>query len=88
MKSILRTETSLRFKKTFLDKITELTSEIEINFAPENGHPGTVNLHFKNIEADIIATRLANDVAISTAAACNGLGFEYSYVLKNLHLSD
>ena len=75
-------------RKTFLNRLNKLTSEIQINFAPENGHPGTVNLHFKNIEADIIATRLANEVAVSTAAACNGLGFEYSYVLKNMHLSD
>ena len=78
----------LDLRQTFLNKLNKLTSEIQINFAPENGHPGTVNLHFKNIEADIIATRLANKVAVSTAAACNGLGFEYSYVLKNMHLSD
>ena len=78
----------LDLRQTFLDKLNKLTSEIQINFAPENGHPGTVNLHFKNIEADIIATRLANKVAVSTAAACSGLGFEYSYVLKNMHLSD
>ena len=78
----------LNLRQTFLEKLNKLTSEIQINFAPENGHPGTVNLHFKNIEADIIATRLANEVAVSTAAACNGLGFEYSYVLKNMHLSD
>ena len=78
----------LDLRQTFLNKLNKLTSEIQINFAPENGHPGTVNLHFKNIEADIIATRLANKVAVSTAAACNGLGFEYSYVLKNMHLSN
>ena len=78
----------LDLRQTFLEKLNKLTSEIQINFAPKNGHPGTVNLHFKNIEADIIATRLANEVAVSTAAACNGLGFEYSYVLKNMHLSD
>ena len=78
----------LDLRQTFLDRLNKLTSEIQINFAPENGHPGTVNLHFKNIEADIIATRLANKVAVSTAAACNGLGFEYSYVLKNMHLSN
>ena len=78
----------LDLRQTFLNKLNKLTSEIQINFAPENGHPGTVNLHFKNIEADIIATRLADKVAVSTAAACNGLGFEYSYVLKNKHLSN
>ena len=78
----------LDLRQTFLNKLNKLTSEIQINFAPENGHPGTVNLHFKNIEADIIATRLADKVAVSTAAACNGLGFEYSYVLKNMHLSN
>ena len=78
----------LELRKKFISIITELSSEIKINFAPENGHPGTINLHFKNIEADILATRLANEVAISTAAACSGIGFEYSYVLKNMHLPD
>ena len=78
----------LDLRQTFLNKLNELTSEIQINFAPDNGHPGTVNLHFKNVDADIIATRLGNELSISTAAACNGVGFEYSYVLKNMHLSD
>ena len=75
-------------RKTFINKIKELSPDIKINYASNNGHPGTINLHFKNIDADIIATRLANDVAVSTAAACNGVGFEYSYVLKNMHLDD
>ena len=75
-------------RQKFIQKITNLSSNIKINYASKNGHPGTVNLHFKNIEADIIATRLANEVAVSTAAACNGVGFEYSYVLKNMHLDD
>lgn len=75
-------------RKTFINQIKELSPDIKINYASNNGHPGTINLHFKNIDADIIATRLANDVAVSTAAACNGVGFEYSYVLKNMHLDD
>ena len=71
-----------------MKKITSLTSDIKINYASTNGHPGTLNIHFKDIDADIIATRLANEVAVSTSAACNGVGFEYSYVLKNMHLSE
>ena len=77
----------LDLRQTFLNKLNELTSEIQINFAPKNGHPGTVNLHFENVDADVIATRLGNELAISTAAACNGVGFEYSYVLKNMGLT-
>ena len=78
----------LDIRQTFMSEIKELSPDIKINYASNNGHPGTINLHFKNIDADIIATRLANDVAVSTAAACNGVGFEYSYVLKNMHLDD
>jgi cysteine desulfurase len=78
----------LNLREIFVEKITSLTSNIKINYASKNGHPGTLNIHFKNIDADIIATRLANDVAVSTSAACNGIGFEYSYVLKNMHLDD
>lgn len=78
----------LELRKNFIKKLTNLTSGIKVNFASNNGHPGTVSLYFRNVEADIIASRLANNVALSTAAACNGVGFEYSYVLKNLHLSE
>ena len=78
----------INLRQKFIDKITNSSSNIKINYASKNGHPGTVNLHFKNIDADIIATRLANEVAVSTAAACNGVGFEYSYVLKNMHIDD
>ena len=78
----------LDIRQTFMSKIKELSPDIKVNYASNNGHPGTINLHFKNIDADIIATRLANDVAVSTAAACNGVGFEYSYVLKNMNLDD
>lgn len=75
-------------RKNFIQKITNLSSDIKINYASSNGHPGTVNLYFKNVDADIIATRLANEVAVSTSAACNSVGFEYSYVLKNMQMSD
>ena len=78
----------LDLREKFVNKITNLTSDIKINYASIDGHPGTLNIHFKDIDADIIATRLANEVAVSTSAACNGVGFEYSYVLKNMHLSE
>ena len=78
----------LDLREKFVNKITNLTSDIKINYASTNGHPGTLNIHFKNVDADIIATRLANEVAVSTSAACNGVGFDYSYVLKNMHLSE
>ena len=32
----------------------------------------------------MMCAQLANDVAISAAAACNGLKQEYSYVLQNM----
>lgn len=78
----------LDLREQFINKLTSLTSDIRINYASMNGHPGTLNLYFQNVDADIMATRLANEVAVSTSAACNGVGFEYSYVLKNMHLSD
>jgi len=78
----------LGLREQFVNKLTSLTSDIRINYASMNGHPGTLNLYFQNVDADLMATRLANEVAVSTSAACNGVGFEYSYVLKNMHLSD
>ena len=78
----------LELREKFINRITNLSSDIKINYASSNGHPGTLNLYFKNVDADIIATRLANEVAVSTSAACNGVGFEYSYVLKNMNLSE
>ena len=78
----------LDLREQFVNKLTSLTSDIIINYASMNGHPGTLNLYFQNVDADLMATRLANEVAVSTSAACNGVGFEYSYVLKNMHLSD
>lgn len=75
-------------RNKFIKKIQDLSSDIIVNFASSTGHPGTVNLYFKSVDADMLASNLGNDVAVSTAAACNGVGFEYSYVLKNMQLEE
>ena len=35
----------------------------------------------------MICMRLGDKVALSSTAACNGVDFEYSYVLKNMGLT-
>ena len=71
-------------KYTFIKQIEKSSNEIKVNSLDDNGHPGTLNLSFNNIEADIICSRLGNELAVSTVAACSGTEFEYSYVLKNM----
>lgn len=51
-------------------------------------HPGVLNLYFPNIDAEMLCMKLAKDVAISTAAACNSVNYEYSYVLREMSLSE
>ena len=51
-------------------------------------HPGVLNLYFPNVDAEMLCMQLAKDVAISTAAACNSINYEYSYVLKEMSFSE
>ncbi len=75
-------------KYFFIDEINKKTDQIKINSLCDDGHPGTINLHFLNNDADIMCSRLGKDLAISTVAACSGVDFEYSYVLKNMGFSE
>ena len=75
-------------RKIFVSHLSNIGDNIEINYSSENGHPGLVNMPVREIEADIFCTRVGNRLAISTAAACTGANYEYSYVLKNMGLSD
>ena len=64
------------------------SSEIQLNNPEADGHPGTVNLYFPGCEAEMICANLASEIALSAAAACNGLKNEYSYVLQKMGLSE
>jgi len=49
--------------------------------------PHILNVTFKGIDGDILATQLA-DIAVSSGSACNVIGSKPSHVLKALGLSD
>ena len=78
---------TINLKNQFLLEIAKLTNDIYPNFTKLDAHPGTVNLYMKNVDADMMCMRLGDKVAVSSTAACNGMDFEYSYVLKNMGLS-
>ena len=80
-------EHSRKLRNKFLSEIRNFTQDIYPNFNNDIGHPGTVNLYLKDVDADMICMRLGDKVAVSSTAACNGLDFEYSYVLKNMGFS-
>ena len=81
-------EHTIKLKKIFLDEIQKQSNNIHLNFNMINAHPGTLNLYLNEVDADMICMRLGDKVAVSSTAACNGTNFEYSYVLKNMGLSD
>ena len=47
-----------------------------------------VDIYFPECEAEMLCAQLAKTVAVSSAAACNGLKNEYSYVLQNMGFSE
>tara|TARA_A100001015_G_scaffold255347_1_gene296730 strand:- start:1217 stop:2374 length:1158 start_codon:yes stop_codon:yes gene_type:complete len=75
-------------KTIFLKKLSAVGIEYELNNEGADGHPGTLNIYFPECEAEMLCAQLAKTVAISSAAACNGLKNEYSYVLQNMGFSE
>jgi len=77
--------------KSLRDKLWNLLSE-SIKGLKKNSllidHPGMLNLYFPNIDAELLCIKLAKDVAISTAAACNSSNYEYSYVLREMSFNE
>ena len=74
-------------KELFYERLKSACSEIKLNNPDADGHPGTLNLYFPSIVAEILCVDLAKKVAVSSAAACNGLSNEYSYVLEKMGFS-
>ena len=77
---------TIKLKNIFLSEIQRQSDDIYPNFNKINAHPGTVNLFLNGVDADMMCMRLGDKVALSSTAACNGVDFEYSYVLKNMGL--
>lgn len=50
--------------------------------------PGTCNISFSGAEAEVLMTRLAKDIAVSSGSACTSAVMEPSYVLKAMGLPD
>ena len=77
-----------QLREKFQKELLSYNQEIQLNNPEADGHPGTLNLFFPNAEADLMCANLANRVAVSSAAACNGISNEYSYVLKKMGYSE
>ena len=77
-----------KLKERLQEKLISDCPGIKLNNSEASGHPGTLNLFFPNLEADLLCANLADKVAVSSAAACNGISNEYSYVLKKMDYSD
>ena len=76
-----------KLKNDFLLEIQKKSDDVYPNFNKVDAHPGTVNLFLNGVDADMMCMRLGDKVALSSTAACNGVDFEYSYVLKNMGLT-
>ena len=77
----------LKLRRKFIDSLKKGAGDISINFEASDGHPGTLNVAFRGVEADVMCARLGSKVAVSATAACSGVNFEYSHVLQNMGIS-
>jgi len=71
----------------FLDLLKENGINYSINGDMKHRHPGNLNVQFKNIDANMLITRLQPNIAISTGSACNAGVIQSSYVLTAIGLT-
>lgn len=61
-------------------------SDFKLNSQFENCLPNTLNLSFKNIDANLLLNKIKNHLAVSSGAACHSGMNEISNVLKALNV--
>lgn len=66
--------------------LREKLENIKLNGHPENRLPNTLSLSFKNIEANVLLSKLQEYVAVSAGAACHSDEIDISYVLRALNV--
>ena len=66
------------------DRITSGLDGVALNGAHDARLPGNLNLSFSGIEGEALVVRLAEQVAVSTGAACSSARPEPSHVLRAL----
>ncbi len=67
------------------DLLQESPVEIKLNGHPEKRLPNTLNISFRNIEANTLLAAL-NDVAASAGAACHAESVDVSHVLEAMNV--
>ncbi|MHB1275027.1 MAG: cysteine desulfurase family protein [Candidatus Humimicrobiaceae bacterium] len=68
--------------------LKEKISEFRLNSNFENCLSNTLSLSIKNIDANLLISKIKNHLAISSGAACHSGMTEASYVLKALNIPD
>lgn len=61
-------------------------SELKLNGRPENMLPNTLNLSFRNLEANRLLEEIGLDVAASAGAACHSDAIKISHVLEAMNV--
>jgi cysteine desulfurase len=68
--------------------LSESLDGVQINGSLEHRLPQNLNVRFERVHGDSLLTALANDVAVSSGAACATASAEPSHVLRALGLND
>jgi cysteine desulfurase len=83
-------ETNAAHMKTTRDRLyagmRAKVGEVRVNGHPENGLPNTLSLCFRGVDAPVLLSRLATQVAASAGAACHSEGVELSHVLMAMRV--
>ncbi|MFH1283816.1 MAG: cysteine desulfurase family protein [bacterium] len=69
-------------------ELGDRSEEVKLNGHPEKRLPNTLNVSFKNIEANNLLSEIKDNVAASAGAACHSGGIEVSSVLKAMNVPE
>jgi len=71
-----------QLSKNFLEKIKKECENVYLNGHPCDRVPGNVNLYIKGVSAQLLMSKLKDDLAFSTNSACSSIEGKTSHVLK------
>ncbi len=75
-------------RDTLYSGLKARVKEIKINGHPEKRLPNTLSISFKGLDASTILSKIRDDIAVSSGAACHSDKIEISHVLKAMHIPD